>query len=79
MATSDTHESGTREDPWVLKTPPGTSEYTINLMVLFNDPDLYGLRLALNGKKAKGSIEIEYYSNEDLDRILEILGLTEQP
>jgi len=27
MATSDTHESGTREDPWVLKTPPGKSEY----------------------------------------------------
>jgi len=21
--------SGTREDPWVLKTPPGTSEYTM--------------------------------------------------
>jgi hypothetical protein len=21
--------SGTREDPWVLRTPPGTSEYTI--------------------------------------------------
>jgi hypothetical protein len=27
MATSDTHGSGTREDPWVLKTPPGKSEY----------------------------------------------------
>ena len=21
--------SGTRDDPWVLKTPPGTSEYTL--------------------------------------------------
>lgn len=21
--------SGTREDPWVLKTPPGSSEYTM--------------------------------------------------
>lgn len=31
-----------------------------------------------NGKKAKGSIEIEFYSNEDLDRILETLGLTEE-
>lgn len=30
-----------------------------------------------NGKKARGCIEIDYYSSEDLDRILEILGLTE--
>lgn len=30
-----------------------------------------------NGKKAKGVMEIEFYSNEDLNRILELLGLTE--
>jgi ParB family chromosome partitioning protein len=30
-----------------------------------------------NGKKAKGAIEIDYYSGEDLDRILDILGITE--
>ena len=29
-----------------------------------------------NGKKGKGSLEIDFYSNEDLDRILELLGLT---
>ncbi len=23
--------NGTKEDPWVLKTPPGTSEYTMYL------------------------------------------------
>lgn len=27
MAAADAKGSGTREDPWVLKTPPGTSEY----------------------------------------------------
>jgi ParB family chromosome partitioning protein len=30
-----------------------------------------------NGKKAKGSIAIDYYSIEDLDRILEVLGIVE--
>ena len=28
-----------------------------------------------NGKKVKGSIEIDYYSNDDLTRVLEILGI----
>ena len=28
-----------------------------------------------NGRKGRGSIEIEFYSDEDLDRILELLGL----
>ena len=27
MASSDVHGSGTRHDPWVLRTPPGTSEF----------------------------------------------------
>ncbi len=30
-----------------------------------------------NGKKIKGTIEIDYYSNDDLDRLLVLLGLTE--
>ena len=30
-----------------------------------------------NGKKKKGRIEIDYYSNDDLDRILALLGLSE--
>ena len=29
-----------------------------------------------NGKKLKGSIEIDYYNNDDLTRVLEILGIT---
>ncbi|MFO7870100.1 MAG: ParB/RepB/Spo0J family partition protein [Kiritimatiellia bacterium] len=32
-------------------------------------------RTLANGKKRKGSIEIDFYSNEDLDRILELLGV----
>ena len=28
MNTDEAVGSGTREDPWVLKTPPGTSEFT---------------------------------------------------
>jgi len=26
---SEVEGAGTREDPWVLKTPPGSSEYTM--------------------------------------------------
>lgn len=29
MATTKAKGNGTKEDPWVLKTPPGTSEYTM--------------------------------------------------
>jgi ParB family transcriptional regulator, chromosome partitioning protein len=35
-------------------------------------------RTLANGKKAKGLIEIDFYSNEDLTRILDLLGLAEQ-
>ena len=34
-------------------------------------------RTLANGKKAKGLIEIDFYSNEDLTRILDLLGLSE--
>lgn len=34
-------------------------------------------RTLANGKKAKGRIEIDYYSPEDLDRLLVLLGLSE--
>jgi ParB family chromosome partitioning protein len=35
-------------------------------------------RTLANGKKAKGTIEIDFYSNDDLDRLLQVLGLTEK-
>jgi len=34
-------------------------------------------RTLANGKKTKGCIEIDFYSNEELDRLLECLGLTD--
>lgn len=35
-------------------------------------------RSLANGKKTKGVLEVDFYSNDDLDRILQILGLTER-
>lgn len=37
--------------------------------------DLFGTKVFINSKKNKGKIEIEYYSEEDLQRILEVLHL----
>lgn len=34
-------------------------------------------RTLSNGKKAKGSVEIDYFSSDELDRLLTLLGLTE--
>lgn len=34
-------------------------------------------RTLANGKKSKGTIELDFYSNEDLNRILDILGMIE--
>lgn len=34
-------------------------------------------RTLANGKKAKGTIEIDYFSNDDLDRLLVLLGLAD--
>ncbi|MEI7437287.1 MAG: ParB/RepB/Spo0J family partition protein [bacterium] len=36
-------------------------------------------RTLANGKKAKGTIEVDFYSNEDLDRILGVLGMSDTP
>lgn len=33
-------------------------------------------RTYANGKKGKGTIEVDYYSNDDLDRILSVLGIS---
>lgn len=34
-------------------------------------------RTLANGRKVKGSIQIDFYSNDDLDRILDVLGMRE--
>jgi ParB family transcriptional regulator, chromosome partitioning protein len=38
---------------------------------------MFPCRTLANGKKTKGVIEVDFYSAEDLNRILELLGLTE--
>ena len=38
-----------------------------------NLKDLFGTKVKLNCKKNKGKIEIEYYSDADLERILELI------
>jgi hypothetical protein len=54
MATADVKGSGTKEDPWILKTPPGSSEYQVHRDETLDPPALvcqvgttklsYGLR-----------------------------------
>jgi len=36
---------------------------------------IHSTKTLANGKKVKGSIEIDYYNNEDLTRVLQILGI----
>lgn len=36
-------------------------------------------RTLTNGKKARGAIEIDFYSTDDLDRVLQLLGLPDEP
>ncbi len=38
---------------------------------------LHPTRTLGNGKKLRGRLEIDYYSNDDLDRLLDILGISE--
>lgn len=37
--------------------------------------DFFGTKISINDKKNKGSIKIEYYSDEDLSRILSLMGI----
>jgi hypothetical protein len=40
MATADVRGSGTREDPWIMKTPPGSSEYQVHRDETLDPPAL---------------------------------------
>jgi hypothetical protein len=59
--------SGTKDDPWVLKTPPGTSDYT-----LYRDPDANPPSLVCT----VGSSELRYHLRaiEDLHAMLKAHG-----
>ena len=37
------------------------------------------VRTLANGKKTKGTLEVDFFDNEDLDRLLTLLGLSENP
>lgn len=39
--------------------------------------NLFGTKVSINNKKNKGKIEIEYYSEEDLERIIEMINKIE--
>lgn len=40
MNTPDWGNAGTKDDPWLLKTPPGTSEYTMHRDESADPPEL---------------------------------------
>ncbi len=64
MAVDD---KGTREDPWVLKTPPGTSEYTMYLDEAADPPAIIC---------QVGSTQLKYHLRaiEDLHAMLKAHG-----
>ena len=45
--------------------------YIINLKSKLEN--YFGTKVLINDKKNKGNIQIEYYSNEDLNRILNLI------
>ena len=59
--------SGTKDDPWVLKTPPGTSDYTLH-----RDPDANPPALVCK----VGSSELRYHLRaiDDLHAMLKAHG-----
>ena len=52
---------------------PSSFDTTAYKSIEKNLKDLFGTKVKLNCKKNKGKIEIEYYSDADLDRILELI------
>ncbi|MGH3189422.1 MAG: DUF6855 family protein [Streptosporangiaceae bacterium] len=46
--------AGTKHDPWVLKTPPGTSEYTMYRECRSTPPSREGLSSAHGNRGAAG-------------------------
>ena len=57
------------------KTPPECDELSVQLSQLENNLSAYlGTKVRLLHNKKKGKIEIEYYGNDDLERILSLIG-----
>ena len=65
--TADVEGSGTREDPWVLTTPPGTSEFEA-----YRDPEQYPPALVVQ----VGATQLRYHLRciDDLHTMLKQAG-----
>lgn len=69
------------------KKTPGKEDIPSSHMVYLTDKlhqhfgtsvHIQPCRTTANGRKVKGSVQIDFYTNDDLDRILDLLGLTER-
>jgi ParB family chromosome partitioning protein len=69
------------------KKTPGKEDIPASHLVFLTDKlhqhfgtsvQIQPCRTTANGRKVKGSVGIDFYTNEDLDRILDLLGLTDR-
>lgn len=63
----------TKTDEVKVKEPQKTNPYYKDIKDRLQD--YFGTKVSINSNKSKGKIEIEYYSEEDLQRILDIINL----
>ena len=69
------------------KRTPGKEDIPANHLVFLTDKlhqyfgtsvQIQPCRTTANGRKVKGSVQIDFYTNDDLDRVLDLLGLTDR-
>lgn len=69
------------------KRVPGKEEIPSSHLVFLTDKlhqhfgtsvQIQPCRTTANGRKVKGSLQIDFYTNDDLDRILDLLGLSDR-
>lgn len=70
-----------------VKKRPGKEDIPATHLVFLTDRlhqhfgtsvQIHPCRTTANGRKVKGNIQVDFYTNEDLDRILDLLGLTDR-
>ena len=60
-------------NPKQVKLPIPTTEDAVYTKIADNLKEIMGTKVSINHKKGgKGKIEIEYYSKEELERLLEL-------
>jgi len=69
------------------KRTPGKEDIPASHLVFLTDKlhqyfgtsvQIQPCRTTANGRKVKGSVQIDFYTNDDLDRVLDLLGLTDR-